>query len=260
MMNKKILTAAALALMTVACTQKVEQPLKYGQLSVSLSGEPSVEVVTKATALDQTSEDAKDYTVRIYDKTDAPGLKYEASYYEFATQTLPLGTYYVTAENCTEAEAETGNGQMRLAGKSADVTLSADALTGTATVECAVTNAKVSVQFDASVAGRFSDLKVTLSGGTTRAEAITVAETVSDVVTETWFNPSALTYTISGTFTGSGMNKEVNLSKSIELAAKNNIMLLVKVNLENGQLTPSVTIDTTIDEPTVENGEFNPYL
>lgn len=257
-MTNKILTAAALALMTVACTQKIDEPLQYGQLSVALSGEPSVEVVTKAYALDKTSEDAKDYTVRIYDKADAAAPKYAASYYDFATQILPLGTYYVTAENCTEVEAETGKGQMRLAGQSADVTLSADALTGTATVECTVTNAKVSVQFDASVAGRFTGLKVTLSGGTTRTEAITVAET--DVVTETWFNPSLLTYTISGIFTGSGMNKEVNLSKSIGLAAKNNILLLVKVNLENGQLMPSVTVDTQIDDPTEVPGEFNPYI
>lgn len=258
-MTNKFLTATALAMMTVACAQKADEPLKYGQLSVSLSGGPSVEVVTKADALDKTSEDARAYTVCIFNKADAAEPMYSASYYDFETKTLPLGTYYVTAENCGEDEAESadgGKGMKRIAGQSADVTLAADALTGTATVECVVTNALVSVQFDESVVDRFTDLKVTLAGDTKKA---TVTQTATDVVTENWFNPQTLTYTISGTFTGSGMNKTVDLSKSIELAAKNNILLLVKVNLENGQLTPSITIDTQIDEPTVENGEFNPY-
>lgn len=258
----KILTPLAIAFMAVACTSKVDEPLQYGRLSVALSGEPSVEVVTKAEALDKTSEDAKDYTVSIYDKSAASEPKYSATYFDFATQTLPLGTYYVTAENCTESEAESaesGKGKKRIAGQSADVTLAADALTGTATVNCTVTNALVSVKFDASVDGRFSDLKVTLVGGTT-SKTVTVAQTATDVVTGNWFNPQTLTYTISGTFIGSGMNKPVSLSKSIELVAKNNIQLLVKVNLENGLLTPAVTVDTSIDDPTVENGEFNPYL
>ena len=58
-MTNKILTAAALALMAVACTQKAEEPLQYGELSVALSDEPSVEVLSKAPeALLPTDEEA----------------------------------------------------------------------------------------------------------------------------------------------------------------------------------------------------------
>ena len=96
-----------------------------------------------------------------------------------------------------------------------------------------------------------------LSGGTTPGRSITVTETASDVVTETWFNPSNLTYEISGTFDQTG--KEIGMSRAIELQARNNLMLVVKVSLENGQLLPSVTVDTQIDDPTVESGSFNPY-
>ena len=43
-MKNKFLTIAALSLMTVACTQNADESLQYGDLSVSLSGEPEVEV------------------------------------------------------------------------------------------------------------------------------------------------------------------------------------------------------------------------
>lgn len=258
-MANKILTAAALTFVAVACSTEVEETLQYGQLSVALSGEPEVEVVTKAAELlGQTDPAAADYMVRIYDSSDA--LQYEASYSTFEAQRLPLGTYYVTAENCTEAAAEEGNGKMRLYGRSADVNLTADALSKTATVDCAVANAKVSVRFDESVEGRFTNLKVTLNGGTERETPVVIAETETDVVTEVWFNPSQLTYSITGTFTGSGMNKAVNISNTVSLEAKNNILLLVKVNLDNGQLMPSITVDTQLDDPTEIPGEFNPYI
>lgn len=259
MRNKIFLTIAALSCMTTACNTEHEQPLEWGELSVSLYGEPDVEVLTKTPVdLEQDDPAAADYMVRIYDSSD--DLKYEASYSTFEAQKLPLGNYYVTAENCTEAAAEEGNGKMRLYGRSADVNLTADALSQTASVSCVVTNAKVSVMFDESVGGRFTDLKVTLTGGTTRTENIVIEETAVGVVTETWFNPSELTYTITGTFTGSGMNKPVNITKTIDLDAKDNVLLNVKVNLQNGQLMPSVTIDTKIDDPTEIPEEFNPYI
>ena len=258
-MNNRILTAMALIFMAVACTHKVDEPLRYGELGVALSGEPSVEVLSKAPqTLDPESDDAAAYMVRIFDSADQQ--KYEAAYSAFQTQTLPLGTYYVTAENCSEAQAEEGYGKMRLYGRSADVTLAPEALVQTATVNCTVANAKVSVQFDESVEGRFTGLQVALSGGTVRTAPVVIAQTETDVVTETWFNPSELTYTISGTFTAGGINKSVEISKTVDLQAKSNIKLVVKVNLENGQLVPNVTFDTQIDDPKEVSGEFNPYM
>lgn len=243
----------------VACNSRIETPDVCGELSVSLAGEPVVEVVSKAaTPLNQTEPEAAGYMVRIYDSADE--LKYESTYSAFEAQRLPLGTYYVTAENCTESAAEEGNGRMRLYGRSQNVTLTVDDLSQTAAVNCTVANAKVSVKFDESVKDRFTGLKVTLSGGTVRTIPITIAQIETGVVTETWFNPSDLTYTISGTFTGSGMNKSVEISRTITLEERNNILLLVKVNLENGQLMPSVTFDTQIDDPTEVPGEFNPYI
>jgi hypothetical protein len=260
-MKKFILNLIPLACAAVACnTVSIEQPVQYGQLGVALS-EPTVELVTKApTSLLQTDTEAANYTVRVYDTSGAE--KYESSYSSFVAQKLPLGTYYVTAENCTEDDAENaedGKGKMRLFGRSTDITLSAAQLSQTATVNCTVANARVSVKFDESVKNRFSGLKVTLSGGTKRDEVIGINETESNVETVYWFNPSELTYTISGTFTASGMNQTVSIEKKISLEAKNNVQLVVKVNLENGQLMPSLIFDTQIDDLTEFLEEFNPY-
>ena len=252
-MKNKILSAAALAFIAVACNQKTGQPLQYGELSVSLSGEPEVEVIAKsAQTLTQESPEAENYTVRIFDSSGSK--QYEAKYNVFQTRTLPLGTYYVTAENCSQTEAENGNGRMRLYGRSEDITLSSDALSKTATVNCEVVNGKVTVVYDSSVSGRFTGLKVELTSG---ERTLTVNETATEVETETWFNPATVSYTISGTFNAT--DKPVSIAKQVTVQAKSNIRLVVKVNLSNGQLVPNITIDTAIDDPVTEDGEFNPY-
>lgn len=256
-MNKNKFLTMASALVAVACNTAIETPVQYGELSVSLAGEPQVEVISKA---DAASEGVSNYTVRIFNESDVK--KYESVYNAFETQVLPLGTYYVTAESCSAEAAEEGYGKMRLYGRSADMTLTASALSQTAEVECTVANALVTVRFDESVSGRFSDLKVVVSGGTTQNRTFTVNETAPDVDTEIWFNPSNMTYSISGIFDPEGMNKVINLpEKAIALAAKNNVVLRVSVNLDNGQLlVPTITVNTEMDEPVEDTGgTINPY-
>lgn len=260
-MKMKFVYATAIAMMAVACnSERIDEPVQFGEISVALSGEPEVDIITKAAeTLDPTSDLAKEYTVRILNSSNS--VKYEASLFDFKTQTLELGTYYVTAENCSETQAESGSGKKRLYGRSADITLSPENLTETAVVNCTVANALVSVEFDSSISGRFADLKVVLTGGTTRTEALTIEETPVGTVTESWFNPSTLNYTITGTFDPAGMNKAVTLTGSRELSAKDHIKLVVRLNLENGQLVvPNVTVDTVLADPTEVSGEFNPYV
>ncbi len=253
-MKKFFLYAIGFACMAVACNSIVEEvPVQYGKISVSL-GEPEIEVITKAEVLNPSSSDAANYMVRIYNSADE--LQYENPYSQFETKLLRLGTYYVTAENCTEAEAESfdGNkGKVRIAGTSSDVVLDADHLSQTATVNCEVSNARVAVAFDESVSGKFTNLKVVLSGSKT----LTVNETEAGVETETWFRPQTLSYSISGNFTQLG--KDVELTGTRVLAAKNNVKIVVKLNVSNGQLLPEITIDSTIDDVQEIPGVFNPY-
>ncbi len=268
-MKKFNLSLLAASCLFAACnTAKIEDPVQYGTLSVALADEPVVEVVTKAaTVLDKNSAEAEKYAVSVYDEA---GTKQGStvSFKAFAPVTLPLGTYYVTAENCTETEAEEGNGQMRLYGRSDNVELSLNSLVQTAEVNCEVVNSKVSVEFEPSSLGIITDLKVVLKGGTTdyrmntglvieAPEPITETSITETSITETWFNPSTLSYTISGKFNGKDVTP---VTGTRELAAKDNIKLLVKVNKDNGQLSvASITVDTTINQgETIEPG-FNPY-
>lgn len=257
-MKKFNLSLLAASCLFAACnTAKIEDPVQYGTLSVALADEPIVEVVTKApTTLVKTSDDAKNYVVRVYDDNNVQQGE-DVTFYDFAPVTLPLGTYYVTAENCSESQAENGNGQIRLYGSSGDVVLALNSLVQTAEVNCTVANAKVSVEFEASSLGVIPDLKVVLKGGTTDTRKNTGLEiAASESITETWFNPSDLSYEISGTFN----DKIVSKNGERKLAAKDNIKLLVKVNKDNGQLSIStITVDTDLNGLETLNPEFNPY-
>ncbi len=252
-MKKIFLCAFGLACMAVACNSvKEDAPAQYGEISVTL-GEPDIEVVTKAAEeLKPTDTEAANYTVRIFNSSDEK--QYEVKYSEFTSPyKLELGTYYVTAENCTEAAAESEN-VMRLYGRSDNITLTADAISKKATVNCEVANSLVSVVFDQSVSGQFDDLKVELTG----TKTVTVAETAADVETKTWFNPQTISYKISGTF--KQLNKYIELpSVQRTLEAKNYVKIVVKLNTSNGQLLPEITVNTDIQDPTEVSGEFNPY-
>lgn len=263
----KLVSATVLALMAVACnSEKIDAPVRYGEISVSL-GTPDVEVVTRTPeTLDPNSAEAAGYTVRIFD-TESSSAVYTAAYDQFEAQALELGTYYVTAENYDPDGAEAANdglGDMRLAGRSADIVLSSAGQKETATINCTVKNAKVSVVYDSSVEGRFSDLKVVLEGGTTPDRSIEIAEQPVGKEIETWFNPcDNLVYTITGIYDPNGIRKPVQVTNSQEpmtLDAQDHIQLRIQLNLEHGQiLVPEITFDTAISDPELVDGEFNPY-
>lgn len=259
---KKLLYAAAALSMMAACTSgKMDAPLLYGEISVALASEQVVDVLTKA-AVPLPEDEAHDYEVFIHD-SDGNEL-YKSAYDLFVPQKLAVSEdpYTVSAENCTAVEAETGRGRMRLWGKT-EVTLSASDLTPEVTVDCKVVNCLVTVEFDSSVAGRFTDLKVELTGGG-RTSAETVLE--SDGKTDVWFNPSAQTrntavsYTITGVFDQTGASVEMTGSRTLE--ARNHMKLVVKVNLDKGQISNddlSVTIDKDMVTVDPSEEEFNPY-
>ncbi len=259
-MKKIIFCALGVALIAVACNSVKEDtaPVQYGEISVSL-GDPELEVITKAfTALDPESDEAASYIVRVFNSADDVQQGTDATYKDFQPMKLPLGTYYVSAENCTPAQAEEGDGVMRIAGdcKDVPVVLTSDNLSQTATVNCSVANARVAVVFDESVSGLFDNLQVVITGED-GSRIKTVTEMEAGVEKELWFNPQTISYVISGTF--KQLDKEITITGTRTLAAKNNIKLCVKVNLSNGQLLPVIQVNKELDSPTDIPGEFNPY-
>ncbi len=252
---------SALLILVAACqSARIDNPVEYGEITIALTGEPAVDVVAKA----DPSISANDCAVSIWDA----GNSYVVEEFKFSgtvSKMLPFGTYYVTAENCTVAEAQEGNGCKRVAGKSADVTIDYAHLINPVSVSCEVTNARVAVKFDASTSGKFPlGLQVMLKNAENRT--LIFPQTAAGVETVSWFNPtSQLEYTISGTYSYGGITSPLLHTATVKLKdgrtniiAKDNILIEVKVDSQSGQLTPTVDFNTDIIESTQTPG-FNPY-
>lgn len=245
---KKVIIMTALTVLAASCQRlEMSKPLQYGSLSVDMDAEVKVGAVTKAAA-----DDLNNYTVTV--AGNAEGLPKSCLYSAFQPLTLPLGTYTVSAENCTSTDAETGNGCKRLYG-STNVTIDESHLTPTAKFTCSVANALVTVVFEDSATQHITDLKVNLTGGDSKR---TVSVNASN--TEVWFNPSDVSWTITGKI--KSINKDVEIEGSKEgLVAKNHLKIVVSVNLENGQISaaPTITLATDLNTAVEQNEVFNPY-
>ena len=249
---KKVFIMTALTVLAASCQRlEMSKPLQYGSLSVAMDAEVKVEAVTKAAA---TPEELANYKVKVIGQDQASTSYYDDLYSKFQPLKLPLGKYTVSAENCTSAAAEVGNGCKRLYG-STSVKISETNLNPTAEFTCYVANALVTVEFDKSATDHISGLKVDLKGGTSGR---TVSVTTSG--TEVWFNPPTVSWTITGNITS--INKDVNITGSKkDLAAKNHLKIVVSVNLENGQISadPTITLATDLKTAIEHNEVFNPY-
>ena len=249
---KKVFIMTALTVLAASCQRlEMSKPLQYGSLSVAMDAEVKVEAVTKAAA---TAEELANYKVKVIGQDQASTSYYDGLYSAFKPLKLPLGTYTVSAENCTSTDAEKGNGCKRLYG-STNVTIDESHLTPTAVFTCSVANALVTVVFDASATQHITGLKVDLTGGDSKR---TVSVNASN--TEVWFNPSDVSWTITGKI--KSINKDVEIEGSKEgLVAKNHLKIVVSVNLENGQISaaPSITLATDLNTAVEQNEVFNPY-
>lgn len=258
--------------MALSCNEiKIDAPIEYGELKISLSGEPSLEVYTK-TSTELDAEAAQNYNIAVYDNSECTGDPvYGPKEYSAIPNNpiiLPAGTYYVFAESCTETEAETDNGTVRYAG-SESVNLEAGRET-TASVECSVVNVKIEVIFEDSVKGKFSSLGVTLKRETPERKLNIVYNNDDPANYVAWFNAgSVVEYSISGKSALS--NEDVNEGGTFEvkidektyteLPVKSHVQLKISASSSNGLLTVSqnITVNTSVNKEDITTG-FNPYL
>lgn len=187
----KIFHLAIITILAAGC-RTLDMHQVMGTISVSL--EPEVNVEVKAC-----DENAKDnYIVSVTSSEDVSGLPYQSAFKDFQPLSLPMGTYTVSAENCTEEEAVSGYGHKRIFG-SKDVTLSFENPNQTANLDCVLVNSLISIIFDPSVEGVFNELKVSIKSGT---RSVDIKET--DAIKEAWFNPADISWTISGVSKSTG--------------------------------------------------------
>ena len=238
---KRFLYLATIAALAAGCrTLDIQEPT--GTISVNL--EP--EVIVKSCAWNDTDN----YTVSVTSGKAVSGLPYQDAYKDFAPLSLPMGTYTVSAWNCTEEESVTGYGLKRLYG-STNATLSLENPDQEVALECVLVNSLVSVIFDSSVTDVFDGLKVDITSGTR-----TVSISESGEVKEAWFNPADISWTISGTVKKNG--NIVSQSKNMRLEARQNLKINVIVT---GQIsmTPNISINQISSATEVPVDGTNPY-
>lgn len=247
---KKVFHLAIIAALAAGC-QTLDIHQSMGSLSVSLEPEVNVEVK----ACDENDKD--NYIVSVTSASAVSGLPYQSAFKDFKPLDLPMGTYTVSAENCTAEEAVRGYGHKRLFG-SKDVTLSYEKPNQTVNLDCVLVNSLISIIFDPSVAEVFNDLKVTVKSGTgTETRSVEIKE--GDAVREAWFNPANISWTISGVSKATG--NDVSQKGSRTLEARQNLKITVKVTYSDGMIsgTPDISIDSEISEVKEHKNDINPY-
>ena len=247
---KKVFHLAIIAALAAGC-QTLDIHQSMGSLSVSLEPEVNVEVK----ACDENEKD--NYIVSVTSASAVSGPPYKSAFKDFQPLSLPMGKYTVSAENCTADEAVSGYGHKRLFG-SKDVTLSYEKPNQTVNLDCVLVNSLISIIFDSSVTGVFNDLKVTVKSGTgTETRSVEIKE--GDAVREAWFNPAAISWTISGVSKATG--KTVSQEGKRTLDARQNLKITVKVTYTDGMISdsPSISIASEISEVKEHKNDINPY-
>ena len=244
---KKVFHLAIIAALAAGC-RTLDMYQAMGSLSVSL--EPEVNVEVKACE----ENDKDNYIVSVTSASSVSGLPYQSAFKDFQPMNLPMGTYTVSAENCTADEAVSGYGHKRLFGTK-DVTLSYENPNQTVNLDCVLVNSLISIIFDSSVTGVFDDLKVTVKSGT---RSVVIKE--GDKVSEAWFNPGAISWTISGVSKATG--KTVSQEGKRTLDARQNLKITVKVTYSDGLISgsPVINIDSNISKLDENKKiDINPY-
>lgn len=261
---KRTLSYFFCLLSLAACSsEKLSQTSDAGYISVDLFAD----MPTKAPVA-LTDAEAGEYNISILD-ADGNQAVYQApdekkgdvipvmKYKNFETVTVEVGkSYSVTAESCTVQESEVGYGCARFFGTSGLFELNASNIYQKADVVCSQTNALVTVVFDSSVSGRFTGLQVTLVAGDRN---LVVAESAEE--TPTYFSPADLSYSITGVYAETGYEVELSSAAPLSLEAKDNIRIIVKLDLTHGQImVPVLSVTEEYASETDVDYEIDPYL
>lgn len=250
-------------LVLASCADRIALQGTAGQISVELMNELPVK-----SAEELTPEEAAMYRISVLDAAGAPavyedpeekkGQQIHAVYYkDFETVTVALDKQYqVTAESCTVEESEAGYGCARYFGNSGLFELNASNIYQKVRIVCSQTNALVTVVFDPSVKGCFTGLKVTLDSG---SRTLVIPESADDA--ETYFTPGQLSYTVSGTYAETSYNVNIPSSSALALQAKDNIRIVVKLDLTHGQADmPSLSVTEEYATESEEDCVIDPYM
>lgn len=259
-MHKQILYIFSLMglLSFAACTNE-ESPVlsnETGEIRFLVVDTTGVEIITRASL----NFDVDDFNVSL-SKGDI-SIFSNKRYGEIAGTTIACAAspdYLLTAESCTEAEAENANegwGQVRISGKQAFAV--AEYESKTVTVNCGVTTSSVNVEFSDFVASMFTTYSIDLYAVDAPSRTIIFNES----------NYSSNTAYFNVDESGRELAYTVNLpspytpySGTLTLEPAKNYNLSVKIQNEGTGTTAtlSINVDGTLLDEQILPEKINPY-
>ena len=264
-MNKQLLNIFTLIiglLSFAACTNE-NSPIRNegtGEIRFAVVDTTSVEISTKS-SLYFDEEDIKEFRVNLK-RGDTP-LFTNKRYGDITGTTFTCAVspdYVLTAENCTEAEAESANqswGQVRMYGEEAFAVTANESKT--VTVNCGMANSSVAVDFSNFIESIFPTYSIELHATDAPDRSFTFNET-NYRYRKAFFNVGEtgriLSYTINlpspykGPYSGT---QTLPPSKCCTLSFK------VTGDTEDTTITLSVTVDGTLLEEIPLTEKINPY-
>ena len=259
-MHKQILYILSLMglLSFAACTNEENPSLseETGEIRFSVVDTTEVEITTKATF----KFDVNEFNVSLSrgNKSIFSNRKYK----DIAGSSIPCSVspdYVLTAESCTEAEAESANqgwGQARATGKESFAVAANESKT--VTVSCGLANSSVSVDFSDYITSMYTSYSLELHA--TDATSRTFTFDKSNYTFKTaYFNVSESKRELAYTVTLPSFEKPYTGTLTLEPSKSYKLSVKVKGEGTNATVTLNVTADGTLLEEITLTEKINPY-
>lgn len=259
-MNKQILYILSLMglLSFAACTNE-ENPLlseETGEIRFSVVDTTEVEITTKASL----NFNVDEFKVSLSRGNESIFSNREYKDIAGSVMTCSASSDYVlTAENCTEAEAESANqgwGQARATGKEEFAVAANESKT--VTVNCGLANSSVSVDFSDYITSMFSNYSIEIHATDATDRSFSFNENNYKFKTA-YFNVGESGRELTYTVTLPSPYKVY--TEKLEIAPSKSYKLSVKVGGEGTSTTAKleVKVDGTLLKEEILTKEINPY-
>lgn len=259
-MYKQILYILPLmGLLSFAACSNEENPLlseKTGEIRFSVVDATEVEITTKATL----KFDVNEFNVSLSRGNES--IFSNRKYKDIAGSVMACSVspdYVLTAESCTEAEAESANqgwGQARATGKESFAVAANESKT--VTVSCGLANSSVSVDFSDYITSMYTSYSIELHA--TDATSRTFTFDKSNYTFKTaYFNVGESGRKLDYTVTLPSFTEPYTGTLTLEPSKSYKLSVKVKGEGTNATVTLNVTADGTLLEEITLTEKINPY-
>lgn len=259
-MHKQILYILSLMglLSFSACTNEENLLVskETGEIRFSVVDTTEVEITTKATL----KFDVNEFNVSLSRGNES--IFSNRKYKDIAGSSITCSVspdYVLTAESCTEAEAESANqgwGQARATGKESFAVAANESKT--VTVSCGLANSSVSVDFSDYITSMYTSYSIELHA--TDATSRTFTFDKSNYTFKTaYFNVSESKRELAYTVTLPSFEKPYTGTLTLEPSKSYKLSVKVKGEGTNATVTLNVTVDGTLLEEITLTEKINPY-